>query len=179
MTEKQKFVARNIMLTLGVVGVVSAVAVAPGLAKLLPTLSKIPVSQINQEIKRLQKRGLVEIIKRKNGLVSIKLTKLGKEKLSRLKIDQLQIEKPSSWDRKWRLVAFDVPTHKNFSRDMLRRKMKNLGFYPLQQSVFVHPYPCLEEIHYLREFFGVRNRVEYMEVANLESQDKLLEYFFT
>lgn len=179
MTDKQKGIAKNIMLTLGVVGVVTVVAVAPGLAKLLPTLTKINPARINQEIKRLQKRGLVEVIKRKNGLTSIRLTKLGRERLSRLKIEQLKIETPAKWDTKWRLVTFDVPVYRNSSRNTLRRTMKQLGFYPLQQSVFVHPYPCFEEIHYLREYLGLNARVEYMEVANLESQDKLLEYFFT
>ena len=68
MTENQKFVAKQIIIAIGVLGVVSAVMVAPGLAKAIPLLKKINVTRINQEIKRLHKRGLVEIIKRKNGI---------------------------------------------------------------------------------------------------------------
>ena len=66
MTEKQKEVAKTIVLALGIVGVVSLVAVAPGLGKIIPLLQKVDTRRINQEIKRLYKRGLVEIIKRKN-----------------------------------------------------------------------------------------------------------------
>lgn len=179
MTENQKEVAKNILIALGIVGVVSAVMIAPGLAKALPLLQKINIARINQEIKRLQKRGLVEIIKRKKGLEEIKLTKEGKEKLKRYKIDQLKIEKPKKWDGKWRIIIFDIPIKKNNSRRYLRNKMKNLGFYKLQASVFVHPYPCLEVVNYLRDFFGVKEEVEYLEVEKLESQNKLLGHFFT
>ena len=178
MTENQKFVAKQIVIALGVLGVVSAVMVAPGLAKAIPLLKKIDTSRINQELKRLHKRGLIEIIKRKNGVTTIKLTKGGKKKLERYKIDLLQIEKPKKWDGKWRVIIFDIPVKKNFARESLRRKMRNLGFYKLQASVFVHPYPCYEVVQFLRDYFGVSNDVEYLEVDKLESQNKLIGFFF-
>ncbi|MFH0936681.1 MAG: hypothetical protein V1808_00080 [Candidatus Daviesbacteria bacterium] len=179
LNERQKEVAKNIVIALGLVGVLSAIMIAPGLAKALPLLQKVDVARINQELKRLHKRGLVEIIKRKNGITTIKLTKEGKKKLARYKIDQLQIEKPKEWDGKWRIVIFDIPITKNSSREMFRRKMKNLGFYKLQNSVFVHPYPCFEMVQYLRNYFGVKTEVEYLEVEKLESQNKLIAHFFT
>lgn len=176
---KKQAVAKNILMAIGIVGVISAVMVAPGLAKILPLLSKVNVSRINQEIKRLQKRGLVEIIKRKNGLTSIKLTNEGKEKLKKYRMDELSIEKPNKWDGKWRIVIFDIPVSKNNNRWFLRQKMKNLGFYKLQNSVFIYPYPCLEVVNYLRDYFGVKQEVLYIEASSLENQDQLLTYFFT
>ncbi|MBI2011916.1 hypothetical protein HYS91_04060 [Candidatus Daviesbacteria bacterium] len=179
MTEKQKDIAKNIILALGIVGAVSMIMIAPGLAKAIPLLAKIDVRRINQEIKRLNKRGLVEIIKRKNKVPLIKLTKEGEKKLSRYQIDKLEIERPKKWDGKWRLVVFDIPITKNYSRAVLRKKMKNLGFYKLQSSVFVHPFPCFEVLKFIRDYFGVSKEVEYMEVNSLESQDMLISYFFT
>lgn len=178
MTENQKFVAKQIVIAIGVLGVVSAVMVAPGLAKAIPLLRKINIARINQELKRLHKRGLVEIIKRKNGITEVKLTKEGKRKLARYQIDLLEIEKPKIWDGKWRIIIFDIPIKKNFARELLRRKMKHLGFYKLQASVFVHPYPCFEVVKFLRDYFGVPSEVEYLEVEKLESQNKLIGYFF-
>jgi len=171
-------VAKTIVLALGIVGVVSLVAVAPGLGKIIPLLQKVDTRRINQEIKRLYKRGLVEIIKRKNGVEEIRLTKKGKAKLVQYNIDQLKVEKPQKWDGKWRVVIFDIPVTKNQSRELLRRKMKQLGFYKLQNSVFVHPYPCLEIVEFIREYFGVKAEVEYIEADNLESQNKLINHFF-
>ena len=179
MTENQKFVAKQIVIAIGILGVVSAIIVAPGLAKAIPLLKKIDIYRINQELKRLQKRGLVEIIKKRNGLTTVKLTKEGKNKLTRYQIDFLEIEKPKKWDGKWRVIIFDIPVKKNSARELLRYKMKSLGFYKLQNSVFVHPFPCYDTVTFLRDYFGVRAEVEYLEVDKLESQDKLLTHFFT
>lgn len=179
MTENQKFIAKQIVIAIGVLGVVSAVMVAPGLAKAIPLLKKIDLARINQELKRLHKRGLIEIIKRRNGVTTIKLTKEGRKKLSRYQIDLIEIEKPKIWDGKWRIIIFDIPVKKNFARELLRRKMRHLGFYKLQASVFVHPYSCYEVVKFLRDYFGVSSEVEYLEVEKLESQNKLIEYFFT
>ncbi|MBI2593456.1 hypothetical protein HYW44_02330 [Candidatus Daviesbacteria bacterium] len=179
MTYDKKEVAKNILIAIGVVGVISVVMVAPGLAKVLPLLQKIDTRRINQELKRLQKRGLVEIIKRKNGLHSVKLTKEGKEKLKKLQIDNLVIEKPLRWDGRWRIIIFDIPILKNNSRQLLRKKMQNLGFYKLQNSVFIYPYPCLEVVEFIRSYFGVKEEVTYLESNLLENQEKVISYFFT
>jgi DNA-binding transcriptional regulator PaaX len=177
--EKQKEVAKNILLAIGIVGILSTVVIAPGLSKILPILSKVDPYRINQEIKRLQKRGLVEIIKRKNGITDLKITDGGKKKLAQYKIDNLKLEKSQKWDKKWRIVIFDIPIQKNISRNLLRKKIKNLGFYKLQKSVFVTPYECLAVVSFLRDYFGVNGEVEYIEAEKLESQDILIKHFFT
>lgn len=171
--------AKNILLGLGVIGVVSLVMVAPGLAKALPLLSKIDLRKINQEVKRLRKRGMIEMIKNKHGIEEIKLTKLGRAKIKEYKISDIKIDKTKNWDKKWRIVIFDIPIQKNKSRNLLRRKMRELGFYKLQDSVFVHAYPCFEIVEFIRVFFGVKAEVEYIEAEKLESQNKLLAHFFT
>ena len=177
--EKNLFIAKQIVIAVGVLGVVSAVMVAPGLAKAIPLLKKIDIARINQELKRLHKRGLIEIIKWKNGITKIKLTKEGKRKMARYQIDILEIEKPKKWDGNWRVIIFDIPIKKNCARESLRKKMKRLGFYKLQASVFVYPYPCYEVVKFLRDYFGVSSEVEYLEVEKLESQNKLIGHFFT
>lgn len=177
--ETQRDIAKNIVIALGILGFVSLAMMMPGLAKAVPLLKKVNIARINQEIKRLHKRGLVEIIKRRDGITTIKLTKEGRQKLKRYQIDTLKIEKPQKWDKKWRIIIFDIPVKKNSKRELLRYKMKNLGFYKLQESVFVHPYPCYEIVKYLRDYFEVSTEVEYIEADKLENQDKLLEHFFT
>ncbi len=179
MAEERKEVAKHILLALGIIGFVSLALVAPGISKAIPLLEKIDLARINQEIKRLKKRGLVEIVKRKSGLEEIKLTKEGKVKLKSIKLGLLQIEKPQKWDKKWRIIIFDIPIQKNKSRALLRRKIKMLGFYKLQNSVFVHPHPCYEVVRFLREFFGVENEVVYIEAEKIENPNKLIEFFFT
>jgi len=121
----------------------------------------------------LKKRGLIEI-KREGHDVRITLTKEGKKLAGKYQIDDLEIEKPRKWDKKWRVVIFDVPTTSRLIRDIFRRKLKDFGFYPLQQSVWMIPYPCQEEITLLREFLGLnKKQVQILEVTKLEN-----EYFF-
>src|SRR3989344_4540963 len=175
----KKEIAKNILIALGMVGVVSTVMVAPGLAKALPLLKKIDVYRINQEIKRLYKRGLIEIKKRQSGVTEIRLTKEGKEKLKKYEFENLKLKKPKTWDKIWRIVIFDIPIEKNNLRNRLRDKMKEIGFYKLQNSVFVYPYPCYEVVVYLKEQLGLKGEVEYIEAEKLESQNRLIGHFFT
>ncbi|MFN7088663.1 MAG: hypothetical protein ACK4NX_02515, partial [Candidatus Paceibacteria bacterium] len=59
----------------------------------------------------------------------------------------------------------------------LRLKLKELGFYPLQKSVFVYPFQCEEEIDFLCSVFDVRRYVLLLEVSNFEGSEKLAYYF--
>ena len=54
---------------------------------------------------------------------------------------------------------------------MFRRKLKEFGFYCLQQSVWIIPYPCQEEIELLREFLGLnKKQIQVLEVIKLENE---------
>lgn len=50
------------------------------------------------------------------------------------------------WDKKWRIVIFDIPNDFSQARHVFRSKLKLLGFQMLQKSVFVVPYPCKREV---------------------------------
>lgn len=49
------------------------------------------------------------------------------------------------WDRRWRLVLFDVPENRSTMRDRLRRLLQARGFGYLQHSVWITPHPVMEE----------------------------------
>lgn len=46
-----------------------------------------------------------------------------------------------NWDRKWRLVGFDIEEKKKFLRDALRHELKLHGFAMLQKSLYITPHP--------------------------------------
>jgi phenylacetic acid degradation operon negative regulatory protein len=50
-----------------------------------------------------------------------------------------------SWDGKWRMVLFDVPTKQNAQRQQLRRYLRGKGFGYLQNSVWITPDPLEKE----------------------------------
>jgi len=50
------------------------------------------------------------------------------------------------WDGKWFIVVFDVPEVERNKRNFLRKFLNEIGFFLYQQSVYVFPYECEEEI---------------------------------
>ncbi len=90
-----------------------------------------------------------------NNQIYISLTKEGRKKAGRFQIDSLEITKPKKWDKKWRIVVFDIAEMKKIQREAFRGKLKQLGFVPLQKSVWVCPYDCQNEIKLLKDFFGL------------------------
>jgi len=101
----------------------------------------------------LKKNNLISIEK-KNKQIYISLTEQGKKKAKQFQINELEIKKPKKWDKKWRILIFDIPEKTRIKREALRGKLKELGFVKIQKSVWVHPYNCKGEIKMLQDFFG-------------------------
>lgn len=147
------------------------------LAKLLKQLDK---RQAERELRRviyyMKQRGLLKYEARdyKHGLI---LTKKGKQRLKRSNFSALTIPRPKSWDKMWRLVFFDIPEKEKQKRNALNLKLKQLGFQQLQISIWVHPYPCRAEIEAVCENIGIRRYVTYVEVAHIDSANKLHKRF--
>ncbi|MEX0877902.1 MAG: CRISPR-associated endonuclease Cas2 [Candidatus Spechtbacterales bacterium] len=84
------------------------------------------------------------------------LTEKGKRLVQSYKLDELNLSQQSKWDGKWRFVMFDIPEKSRYARDILRDKLENLGFFRIQQSVWVYPYACEKEIDFLAEFLYIK-----------------------
>jgi len=138
---------------------------------------KYPKKKVSDTFYNLRRQGLIEI-QRKNHQIYISLTEKGREKAGWLQIDGLKIKKPKKWDGKWRLVIFDISQLKKLYREAFRGKLKELGFYPLQKSVWVHPFDCQAEIELLRDFFGLTEKEIRLVVAENIGKDKNLREFF-
>lgn len=105
------------------------------------------------------------------------LTKNGKRRILKYSLDELTIEKPNSWDGRWRLVIYDVPKSKKYLRDVFRGTLKNLGFYQLQESVWLYPFPCEPQVTFLREYYDVGGEVVYVVASELEDDAPYRTYF--
>lgn len=49
--------------------------------------------------------------------------------------------KKQKWDKKWRIIFFDVPEKKRVYRDYIRTILKTVGFKEFQKSIWIFPYP--------------------------------------
>ena len=129
--------------------------------------------KITDAFSYLKKRGFIEV-KKENHDTQIALTKEGRKRAGKYKIDDLEIKRPRKWDEKWRLVIFDIPNSQSIKRNAFRRKLKELGFYSLQKSVWAHPFSCGEEVNLLREFLGLdKKQIQVLLVDKIETDSPL------
>ena len=125
----------------------------------------------------LRRQGCLKI-ENKNHQIYISLTDSGRKMAGRFQIDSLKISKPKKWDKRWRIVIFDIIQLKSLQRNAFRGKLRELGFTPLQKSVWINPYPCKDEIELLREFFGLGQReIRLITAEDIENADSLIKTF--
>ncbi|MEK7577469.1 MAG: CRISPR-associated endonuclease Cas2 [Patescibacteria group bacterium] len=179
---------KRILTGIGVVGVIGLAFVAPTAMMLAkPFLDEkkqrerdewkhYNPSYLRRSIHRLQKQKLVEILY-KDEIEIVILTQFGKRRILKYALNELSIEAPKQWDGRWRMIIYDVDEKKKKLRDTFRRALISLGFLKLQESVWVYPYPCEEQITFLREYYGVGSEVIYVVATKLEDDTPYREYF--
>lgn len=128
-------------------------------------------------IREFREERLIDYREKTNGEIEILITEQGRLTLLNYDIDKMEIKRADPWDGKWRIVFFDIPEKHRRARDALREKLKEIGFRELQQSVFIQPYPCAEEINFLIEFFEIRNWVKLVEANEITNEPELLVRF--
>jgi len=174
-TQKERLdLARDILLSLAGLGGVLFIAFAtPGALQLLkPFLKKYKtrvqrIGYIQQRFKDLEDKGLITMGER-NGRTKITLTKLGQKKVLEYQVDVMELDVPLKWDGKWRVVIFDIPESRKTHRDVFRRKLIDLGFERIQDSVWRHKYPCAKEIEFLSHLYEIYPYVDMIEGRMVE-----------
>ena len=123
-----------------------------------------------RSIRGLYRSKLVRTKRNADGSLTLVLTEKGRERALVYDIDKMKIEKPSVWDKKWRVITFDIPEKKKLLRDALRFRLRQIGFLEFQKSVFVCPYPCDNEVEFLIEFYDARPYVRKMLAEGLDNE---------
>ena len=132
---------------------------------------------LHSAIKKLYLSKLIEEKIAKDGTVTLVLSQEGMQKTLIYKLDDMEIAKPKIWDKKWRVVVFDVPEHLKGAREALRGHLKQLGFWHLQKSVFVHPFPCTDQIEFLIEFYQTRPYIRQLLAEKIDNELHLKKKF--
>ncbi|MBI2068510.1 MAG: hypothetical protein HYT67_00145 [Candidatus Yanofskybacteria bacterium] len=120
----------------------------------------------------LKNRGLVNI----NGQ-KVSMTGKGRIWLKTSYLKHLRILHPK-WDGKWRVVIFDIPQELHTNRNRFRRKLKSLGFFLLQKSVLVIPYPCEEDLAEICVNFKISDYVDVIVADSIGSRKEEVKRFF-
>jgi DNA-binding transcriptional regulator PaaX len=174
-------IVKDILQCLAVGGLIIIAATSPYFVHQLMASQKkfqrYKRKKFSDTFSRLKREGLIKVEMRGHQ-VYISLTKKGKAKAGWMQIDSLKIKKPKKWNGKWWLVIFDIAQLKKQHREVFRGKLKELGFYPLQKSVWVYPFPCQAEIELLRDFFGLSKKEVQLVLAEKIERDKELKQHF-
>ena len=123
-----------------------------------PELKK---SELALALKRLRKNGFVELIDDKEMI--FRLTDSGKDKALWLNMKNSD----EKWDGKWRFVIWDIPEKRRIVRDLLRYKLKQLGFQRFQKSVWGCKKNCTKELRNFIKKTGIKDWVMVIESDNI------------
>ena len=134
----------------------------------------------NASVRKLSREKLIQEKRLPNGSFKLVLTPDGKREASRLSFlgNTINFKKPKKWDKKWRIVIFDIPEKDREFRSILRQHLFNLEFYKLQQSVFVSPYPYEKPILELMELYSAQKYVRVITALEIDNEDNLKKHFF-
>ena len=138
---------------------------------------KINRQALERAINSLYVSHLIREKYNKDGTTTLILSENGKQRALRFNIDKMEIKKPSNWDKKWRVVMFDIPEKLRRLRDSLRLHFREIGLIELQKSVFVYPYPCSDEIEFILELYNARRYVRFILAEKIDNQLHLVKKF--
>lgn len=177
---EQNIKTKDVLKVIGIGSLVVASILSPNLAKAFLEISKefknINNKDLGRIVKRLEKQRMINF-QGDNGQIKITITDKGKIRLLEYSYDNMVIKKPKV-DGKWRLVIFDIPEKRKRDRDALRRKLLELGFVRLQDSVFASPYPCKDEIDFLANYLQISDYVTLAVIEKIERGEflKFIKY---
>ncbi len=188
-SERVKTVAMNVLIIAGMAGAVGMLLTAPNTLKVLapflrrrykrPLRHSEQAQKLVRAVYYLKQSGQI-IIEEKGGKLLARLTEKGQGRLRDLNKGIYQITKPAHWAGTWWLVAADIPTREyRAGADMLRAKLRELQFYSLQRTLWIHPFDPRKELGHIAIQYHVAHFVTVMEIIRLDVQDKerLLRFF--
>jgi hypothetical protein len=140
-------------------------------------LKKIKQKELNRVIKRLYQSRLIDFKEDKEGRITLILSEYGRKRVLMYKIDEIKLKRENKWDGHWRVLIFDIPQKLKIPRDLFARKIKEIGMYPLQKSVYVYPFECKDELDFIIEYFGLRPYVRYGLLKEIDNDIHLRKIF--
>jgi DNA-binding transcriptional regulator PaaX len=125
---------------------------------------------------RLQRLGLIQ---RKVGNIFVLSEKGKPEALLSFVKASILMHKPdtSYWDGGWRIIFFNVPERKKKLKGYLKKSLRHIGFFELQKSVWVYPFPVppfLKDLIYLDD---LRPHARFVTTDFIDNDEELRKLF--
>lgn len=177
--KKKRDFQNAVLATVAVTGFIAVAAIAGNALKLLKYL---PNEKYNLRYRmksvagRLVAKGYVVWIERDDKKF-LRITPAGRKTFAFEQAKVALKNQKKKWDRRWRMIVFDVPERRRRVRNRLRAVMLDIGFVRLQDSVWIYPYDCEDFVALLKAELKIGKDVLYAIVDTIE-QDKNLRHHF-
>lgn len=107
----------------------------------------------------------------------LQLTEKAKKRLAKNYVNNLRAKPHTVWDRKWRIIIYDIPETHQIARQALVVKLHKYGCFQLQKSTWITPFPCRDDIESITLYYDVDKYVTYFEAINLDNPKPLISRF--
>ncbi|MFH1193644.1 MAG: hypothetical protein V1661_01470 [bacterium] len=128
--------------------------------------------RIKRQLLGLTRKGYFDISE-ENNKTFFSLTPKGQNLLGLLKFAAGKLK----WDKRWRVLIFDIPEKQRHKRDALRKRLLELNFKQLQMSVWVTPYPLPENFSDFLADLRVRPYLFSLTVEHMNREKELKDFF--
>lgn len=132
--------------------------------------------KIYETLRYLKARGyILDVVAEKERYIEV--TDKGKQRIRDFNFWLQPLQCPTRWDRKWRIIIFDIPIKHNKKRHSFREQLLIWGFVPIQRSVYAFPFDCRKEINALIEDLKLYGTVKYMIAEIIEGEEQIINHF--
>ncbi len=176
---KRGELAKVILLLAVGTAVVASVCVAPGLGVIFKHLNAKNTKEryrVKRALTLMESQGVL-IRQIENGKEVLVVTEKGQKQAWSVLQENIKIKRPSKWDKRWRIVMFDIPEEKKLVRREVSYKIKNIGMEAIQDSVFASPFPCRSEVDKIAVHYNVRKFFIYLEADTIVLEQDLMKKF--
>ena len=174
---RKENIQKGILMAVGAAGLLSVALLAPNALQVIDrSAKKFFTNNIYRSRDRLIEKGLLVFVQ-KGGKKYLQITKNGERQLLLWGVAGYVLPKPKRWDKKWRMLSFDIWERRRGVRDKLRLVLRRIGFYQLHKSLWVYPYDCEDFIQLLKADFRVGKGVLYVIADQIENDKALREHF--
>ena len=171
---------KAVVTSLAITGGVAVALVAPSVLGAMGKLGLINPRQkrqgVEKSLSRLIRHGYVILEDGDRG-THVRLTEKGERYAAMLGEGKLVPKKPRRWDKKWRMLIFDIPERRRRVRGQIRASLIHMGFYRLQDSVWIYPYDAEDLVTLLKADFKIGKDVLYVIADAIEHDLPLRQHF--
>ena len=172
-------IKKVILGTIATAGLLSVAALAPNAIQVIGA-----IGQKNKRRARIFENSLSRLFDQKLVVFEVmakgkflRLTAKGKFELQKLTNGEWKERRKSFWDGKWRVIIFDIPEARRRDRVKLWRLLRRLGFFRLQDSVWVYPDDCEDLIKLIKADMKIGLAVTYIIADSIEGDGRVAKFF--